>query len=439
MPFFADVAELADALGSGPSGSKIPWRFESSHPHVAQPGFSKTRAVCFAGMLSILPVCEPTWSNADSLTVIHSGLIRLRVCRTGEQERLAMGLIYCGIDEAGYGPMLGPLCVGFAAIGITRWQPGDGHPDLWAALGPSVSRTKPRAARAGTTIPIADSKKLKLPNSSTTRHPLTYLEQGVLAFASLLKASDHERFHASDESLFNALGVHLDNHPCYRGEPVELPLGTTTARLAIMANRLALACQNASIEPLAMACVAVPEQAFNEAIVKGHSKAHLTAWCFARLLRRAFDRWHGSGDAVRFVCDRHSGRTNYQDMIATALNTNSRRVEVTVLEESHRCSRYAITTPDSGASYASAHNTPEHGFVIHFLPEAEDAHFPVALASMTAKFIRELAMARFNRYWCARCPQLKPTAGYVQDARRWLNDAAETMTSEDRNTLVRLA
>ncbi len=29
----ADVAELADALGSGPSGGKTPWRFEPSHPH----------------------------------------------------------------------------------------------------------------------------------------------------------------------------------------------------------------------------------------------------------------------------------------------------------------------------------------------------------------------------------------------------------------------
>lgn len=29
----AAVAKLADALGSGPSGSKIPWRFKSSQPH----------------------------------------------------------------------------------------------------------------------------------------------------------------------------------------------------------------------------------------------------------------------------------------------------------------------------------------------------------------------------------------------------------------------
>lgn len=31
---YAEVAELADALGSGPSGSNIPWRFEFSLRHL---------------------------------------------------------------------------------------------------------------------------------------------------------------------------------------------------------------------------------------------------------------------------------------------------------------------------------------------------------------------------------------------------------------------
>lgn len=30
---YAQVAELADALGSGPSGINFPWRFESSSGH----------------------------------------------------------------------------------------------------------------------------------------------------------------------------------------------------------------------------------------------------------------------------------------------------------------------------------------------------------------------------------------------------------------------
>ena len=45
--FAAAVAELADALDSGSSGSKIPWRFDSSQPH-----FSIGQGMCFdAGLI----------------------------------------------------------------------------------------------------------------------------------------------------------------------------------------------------------------------------------------------------------------------------------------------------------------------------------------------------------------------------------------------------
>jgi hypothetical protein len=48
-------------------------------------------------------------------------------------------------------------------------------------------------------------------------------------------------------------------------------------------------------------------------------------------------------------------------------------------------------------------------------------------------------MARFNRYWTQRMPELKPTAGYVQDARRWLDDARALITKEERELMVRKA
>ena len=46
--------------------------------------------------------------------------------------------------------------------------------------------------------------------------------------------------------------------------------------------------------------------------------------------------------------------------------------------------------------------------------------WPTALASMVAKYVAgELSMLAFNRYWCARLPELRPTAGYPTDARRF--------------------
>jgi hypothetical protein len=44
---------------------------------------------------------------------------------------------------------------------------------------------------------------------------------------------------------------------------------------------------------------------------------------------------------------------------------------------------------------------------------------PTALSSMTAKYLRELAMQAFNAFWQRHLPTLRPTAGYPLDARRF--------------------
>jgi hypothetical protein len=44
---------------------------------------------------------------------------------------------------------------------------------------------------------------------------------------------------------------------------------------------------------------------------------------------------------------------------------------------------------------------------------------------MTAKYIRELAMGAFNRFWTDQQPGLIPTAGYPVDARRWWQETAD--------------
>ena len=58
---------------------------------------------------------------------------------------------------------------------------------------------------------------------------------------------------------------------------------------------------------------------------------------------------------------------------------------------------------------------------------------------MTAKYVRELMMGRMNQYFKGLQPGLRETAGYVQDARRYLADL-DTLLNEsqiDRDELVR--
>jgi hypothetical protein len=47
---------------------------------------------------------------------------------------------------------------------------------------------------------------------------------------------------------------------------------------------------------------------------------------------------------------------------------------------------------------------------------------PVALASMTAKYHREVVMRAFNAFWTSRVPGLRPTAGYPGDSHRFRAD-----------------
>ena len=91
-------------------------------------------------------------------------------------------LIYAGIDEAGYGPMLGPLCIGATVFRVRDHDPEAGAPDLWRLLRGAVCRKRSDRRRR---IAVDDSKKLKAVESAKT-HPLQYLERGVLAFCGAM-------------------------------------------------------------------------------------------------------------------------------------------------------------------------------------------------------------------------------------------------------------
>ena len=62
---------------------------------------------------------------------------------------------------------------------------------------------------------------------------------------------------------------------------------------------------------------------------------------------------------------------------------------------------------------------------VAFACRAESLSMLVALASMISKYVRELFMKRLNRWFAARLPGLRPTAGYPVDGARFLDDTAE--------------
>ncbi len=323
--------------------------------------------------------------------------------------------IYAGVDEAGYGPPLGPLCVGLAVFRLEdpRGDPEEAPPDLWRRLRGVVCRHPQRALRS--TIPVNDSKALKLPNSSRTRRPLEHLELGVLSF---LAASGMAP--ASDRAFFECLGVALEEAEWYGVEgPTPAAVDFGGLRLRMHGRRLGERLRGRGIEMAGLQCRAVCEERFNEGIRRTGSKAAVSFRVVTDLLREVFAR-HGE-EAPFVAIDRQGGRRRY----ASALGEAFPEAHVKTLFERAQSSRYALRSGD-------------RSLVAHFEVEADGRHMPTALASMTAKLVRETAMARFNDYWARACPELGWTAGYGAAARRWLADLEARMGSGARQRLQRL-
>jgi ribonuclease HII len=339
-----------------------------------------------------------------------------------------MALIYAGIDEAGYGPLLGPLCVGMACFRVDAWDESQGAPNLWRTLKNAVCRA-PRDKKRR--IAIDDSKKLKLANSSETLHPVAHLERGVLAFLAARLAEACPDCVPDDLAFLARVGAEMPAEPWYAGDPLPWPVSLTAPEVGIAANRLRLDLERAGVGLLDLRCRVIGEGRFNDLCDAAGTKAGATECALFEHLRTIWDRWAAPGEggaphAVRVVCDRQGGRTRYTDLLQRAFPG----AEVAETHHAADQSRYELHGPGPDGRERRMH--------VLFLIESEADHLPVALASMLAKLTRESMMARFNRHWSARLPELKPTAGYRSDAWRWLQDAAPAIAGEDeRRALIR--
>lgn len=351
--------------------------------------------------------------------------------------------VIAGIDEAGYGPKFGPLTAGRCVLayeGDTD-DTGDAEaiPDIWSLLDEAVCR-KPRdnAKR----IAVADSKKLTV-SGKHGHAAVPHLERAVLAFLAL--HTSNAGLPATADDLLFTLGSHhheRDDLPPWYAPSDEhawcvLPAATSTvagrnghdeASLTLDAGLLRRAARHAGVAAPGAAepCLGVAvlcEDAYNAKLAHSKSKADVSFALIAHHLRHV---WNGCGHLNPWVIvDRQGGRTRYTDNLAWAIPGSS----VRIIEEHAAASAYELTSPDSRRMF------------VRFMPKADDLHLPVALASMTAKYVREIYMHRFQRWFAERLPAIKPTAGYGADAKRFAAEItphlAELSILQDR--LIRRA
>lgn len=303
-------------------------------------------------------------------------------------------MILAGIDEAGYGPLLGPLVVGCCALRIERGDSGE-MPCAWERLKHAVSRRK---SAGGRKLHINDSKVVYSPATG-----LKELERSVLA----MSAGAHGLCATLDELIGKSApesAADLAAHPWYQPADSEaFPIAQSPASIAVSANALNVEMRRNGVACPHLAALVVCEKRlnamFNATRNKGSCLFSITAIHLDQLLRR-----FGQED-LTIVCDRQGGRQHYGELLRMMFDEWALTVELETPERSD----YLLKRGG-------------HEVRVAFWEKAEAQCMPVALASMLGKYLREALMGRFNAYWARLAPGVAPTAGYYTDGLRFLRD-----------------
>ncbi|QDV15787.1 Hypothetical protein Pan153_04060 [Gimesia panareensis] len=299
-----------------------------------------------------------------------------------------------GMDEAGYGPNLGPL-----VITASLWEvPGDPREfDFWQALESVISNSRP--SRNSDLLHVADSKDVH-----SSAKGLGPLERSTLPFLQVLNGESQVDSLGKLWQLLVASPAHLEEiqqHPWNGDDRFALPTAVEAEAVSDSGKNLKTALEEAGIQLRALCSEIVLPERFNRLCSEYGSKGVMLTRLCMRLLTRVWDR---ESDAPTLIIgDKHGGRNRYDEFLDEILDGEM----IFRVEESTARSVYRVGSTE-----------------IRFQTKAE-AHFPVAVSSMVCKYTREVMMEQFNQFWSEHVPDIKPTKGYPVDARRFKSEIAD--------------
>jgi ribonuclease HII len=299
-------------------------------------------------------------------------------------------VILAGIDEAGFGPILGPLVVSSSVFSVNGIHV---ESDLWHVLRRSVTKTRKHLAGR---IVVADSKKI----CSRTRG-LGHLERSVLT-ALGTSGIEPTTLHELLEGLCPECLPRLLEYPWYEGA-LDQSLQTNRADIRIASKVLADDMGAAGMRLMRLHCRCLDVAHYNTLVAQVQNKSEVLFITTTQLIQHLVQAFPDT-DLHIFV-DRQGGRVHYREHLLRSFP----QMDLRIVQESESKSTYVLR------------DLPRR-LHLSFEVGADARHLAVSLASMVSKYVRELLIESMNRYFVALNPELKPTAGYWQDGLRFLND-----------------